>query len=138
MILQIVTDTATISSVSGEVKFLYSFWFWCTIFEFAIIIFLIIRIRSKKNKLAFFEVGTDKIRDARNQNIDMENLMNSITDSRKLYKELSKKCHPDLFTNSTKYLKAEEIFQEITKNQRNFEKLSALKIRAIQELNINL
>ena len=32
---------------------------------------------------------------------------------------------------------AEEIFQEITENERNFEKLSLLKLRAINELNIN-
>ena len=67
----------------------------------------------------------------------MNNLMDSIHNSRNLYKELSKKCHPDRFINDPKQKIAEEIFQEISENERNFEKLSLLKLRAINELNIN-
>ena len=66
----------------------------------------------------------------------MNNLMDSIHNSRNLYKELSKKCHPDRFINDPKQKIAEEIFQEISENERNFEKLSLLKQRAINELNL--
>lgn len=67
----------------------------------------------------------------------MENLMDSINGARTLYKELSRKCHPDRFVNTPKEKIAQEIFQEITKNQRNFEKLKLLKEKAINSLNIN-
>lgn len=66
----------------------------------------------------------------------MGNLMNSINNSSELYKELSRKCHPDRFVNSPDQKLAEEIFQEIARHKRNHEKLIALKERAIAELNI--
>jgi curved DNA-binding protein CbpA len=68
----------------------------------------------------------------------MNSLMDSINGSKDLYKELSRVCHPDRFTNSDKQKNAEEIFQEISKNKRDFNKLSELKKRVIAELNINL
>ena len=40
----------------------------------------------------------------------MNNLMDSMHKSRNLYKELSKKCHPDRFINNPKQKIAEEIF----------------------------
>ena len=46
----------------------------------------------------------------------MNNLMDSIHNSRNLYKELSKKCHPDRFINDPKQKIAEEIFQDYINN----------------------
>ena len=68
----------------------------------------------------------------------MVNLMNSINGSKDLYKQLSRICHPNRYINSDKRQVTEEIFQEISKNKRDYKKLSELKQRAITELNINL
>lgn len=43
-------------------------------------------------------------------------------------------CHPDKFVNTSKEKIAEEIFQEISKNKRNYEELVMLKDSAINEL----
>jgi hypothetical protein len=114
-----------------------SIWFWIALVEILIIIALIYKVYLKKEGLNLTYLETNKLKDSKKNNINMDNLMNSIHNSRTLYKELSKKCHPDRFINDQKQKKAEEIFQEISKNERNFEKLSILKTRAINELNIN-
>jgi len=115
----------------------HSLLFWIAIIELIVIIFLLYKLKSKKkiNELSDFEAKN--IKNSKKNAIDMDNLMNSIHNSRTLYKELSKKCHPDRFINDIKQKNAEEIFQEITKNERNYEKLSSLKLRAENELNIN-
>jgi hypothetical protein len=76
------------------------------------------------------------IKGSRKNDINMDNLMNNIHNSRLLYKELSRKCHPERFVNDPKQKIAEEIFQEISKNERNHKELSLLKLRAINELNL--
>ena len=115
----------------------HSLWFWFSIIELLLIIYLIYKLKSKSKKVELTDLDTNKIINSKNNKIDMNNLMNSIHNSRTLYKELSKKCHPDRFINDPKQKNAEEIFQEITKNERNYEKLSSLKLRAENELNIN-
>lgn len=115
----------------------HSLWFWLSIIELLFIIYLLYKLKSKSKILELTDLETNKIINSKNNKIDMNNLMNSIHNSRILYKELSKKCHPDRFINDPKQNKAEEIFQEITKNERNYEKLSSLKLRAENELNIN-
>ena len=136
LLFQIKTDTTSIINDANEVAFI-SYWFWIALCEFAFIIYLIIRLKSKKSKLAFSDLGKESVKNAKTQSIDMENLMDSINGARTLYKELSRKCHPDRFVNTPKEKIAQEIFQEITKNQRNFEKLTLLKEKAINSLNIN-
>ena len=64
------------------------------------------------------------------ENIDMSNLLNSIHHSKELYKELSKRCHPDIFANKPEYKIAEELFQKISRNRRNFEQLMLIKEEA--------
>jgi hypothetical protein len=113
-----------------------SIWFWITIIELVIILILVYKLKSKTNIPELSDLEAKNIIKSKTKNIDMDNLMNSIHNSRTLYKELSKKCHPDRFINDPKQKNAEEIFQEITKNERNFEKLNLLKSRAIIELNI--
>lgn len=112
-------------------------WFWITILEFLFILFLIYNIKSKNSVSKLSEFESKHLKKAKNNSIDMDNLINSIHKSRDLYKLLSKKCHPDRFVNDPKQKIAEEIFQEISKNERNFQKLNSLKSRAVNELNIN-
>lgn len=116
---------------------IHSMWFWISLIELLLIIYLIYKLKSKKKDIELTALETKHIKDSKNNKIDMGNLMDSIHNSRNLYKELSKKCHPDRFINDPKQKIAEEIFQEITKYERNFEKLRSLKLRAENELNIN-
>ncbi|RZJ36598.1 MAG: molecular chaperone DnaJ [Flavobacterium sp.] len=120
-----------------EGHFYNSVIFWLAVTEGLIIIILLIKLYKKKSTNDLSDIQPSAVRKARQSNIDMDNVINSINGSRALYKELSRKCHPDLFIDSPNQDIAEAIFQEITKNQRNFEKLSALKVRAVNELNIN-
>jgi hypothetical protein len=122
--------------VDNKVSLMNSVFMWIAIFELVLILLLVFKLKSKKNKLALSELERDTVKSAKSTKIDMDGLMNSINSSRGLYKELSRKCHPDKFMNDPKQKKAEEIFQEISRHERNFEKLNLLKTKAINELNI--
>jgi hypothetical protein len=120
----------------GQSSILESVWFWISITELLIMLFLFYKLKSKSNNSQLSDFEKSNIKNSKKNEIDMDNLMNSIHNSRTLYKELTKKCHPDRFINNPVQKKSEEIFQEITKNERNYEKLNSLKLRAENELNI--
>ncbi len=136
ILLQIKTDTTAVSALSNGVSLPNNFWFWLSIIELVIILFLVFKLSSKKKNLAFSDLNKDNLKKSKETDINMGNLMNSINNSSELYRELSRKCHPDRFVNSPNQKLAEEIFQEIARDKRNHEKLIALKERAIVELNI--
>jgi hypothetical protein len=119
-----------------QITIIQSIWFWIALIECIIIIFLIYKLKSKNKVNELTDIETQHLRKSKNSKIDMDILMDSIHNSRDLYKELSKKCHPDRFINDPKQKIAEEIFQEITKNERNHRELNLLKLRAINELNL--
>ena len=114
-----------------------SLWFWFSIIELLLIVYLIYRLKSKKVVSELTDLEMQNIQNSKNNTIDMNSLMNNIHNSRGLYKELSRKCHPDRFIGDPKHQIAEDIFQKISDNERNYEKLNQLKTRAINELNIN-
>lgn len=130
LLLQIKADNIAAETTS------FSISFWIALAELLIIIFLFFKLRKKNSNLKFGDVTKDKMRNAKKSDIDMNNLMNSINGSKELYKKLSRSCHPDRFINSDKQKKAEEIFQEISKNKRDYKILTELKEKAIVELNI--
>ena len=138
LLIQVKTDSVTSGIISTTDASTITIWFWVALIELFLITYLIIRLNRKRSPLKFGDILSDKIRNAQNSDVDMDNLMNSITGSKNLYKELSRTCHPDRFINSSKQNISVEIFQEISKNKRDFNKLSELKKRAIAELNINL
>lgn len=113
-----------------------SIWFWIALVELLIIAFLIFKPKKKDTELAFGDLSKKKLRNSKKSEIDMSNVLNSINSSKTLYKELSRACHPDRFVKSKKQLIAEEIFQEISKSKRDFNKLIELKEKAIKDLNI--
>jgi len=112
-------------------------WFWLSIVEFLLIVYLGYKLSIKTRKAESSNSTFAQLEKARKTKIDMEGIMNSINKSKDLYKELSASCHPDRFINSPKQKLAEEIFQEISKNRRNFEELSKLKERAMKELELH-
>jgi uncharacterized protein YozE (UPF0346 family) len=135
-LLQVKTNNVIAETASAVDSASFPIWFWIALIEFAIIVFLVFRLRKKREKLTFGDLSKDRIRNAKKSDVDMENLMNSINGSKELYKQLSRTCHPDRFINNNKQELAEEIFQEISKHKRDFKKLTELKEKAITELNI--
>jgi len=114
------------------------FWFWLCFAIFILFIIVVHLLLQKKAKACLYDSKNNKFKSTDVQNIDMDNLINSINKSNILYKELICKCHPDRFINDTRQKNAEDIFQEITNNKRNYKRLIELKERAIRELNVEL
>ena len=112
-------------------------WHYIAFGEFLIILSLVFYIiyLKRRQTLSKFE---KEILEAKNTVIDMDDLMLSINKSRELYKELSRKCHPDQHMNSEFQKEIEELFQEITKNKRNFQELVKLKDIAANKYNIKM
>lgn len=116
-----------------------SIWFWAAILELIIIIFITLKLFNSRRNLADQTPTKNKLKEARNAEVDMDNLMNSINQSKELYKQLSRKCHPDLFVNDDNLKnKADILFQKISESKRDYKRLNELKIQAINELNIKL
>ncbi len=112
-------------------------WLYIAFFEFIIIVISIIYITHLKRKktVTKFEI---EMTNAKAGDIDMVDLMLNINKSKELYKELSRKCHPDKHINSVFQKEIEELFQEITNNKRNFQELVKLKEIAINKFNIKI
>lgn len=138
ILLQVTTEVIVQESLANTDSTSLTIWFWIALVELAIIALLILKIKKKQEGLKFGDLTKEKMRNAKNSEVDMDNLMNSINGSKDLYKELSRNCHPDRFIGSDKQKLAEEIFQEISKHRRDFQKLTVLKEKAVTELNINL
>jgi hypothetical protein len=64
-----------------------------------------------------------------------ENITKSITGSKKLYLQLIKKVHPDLFGKEQQE-HVTELASKITKNKRNYNELFKLKIEVENLINI--
>jgi hypothetical protein len=116
----------------------FNIWMVIAILELLVILVLFIRIKKIQNEQLINRDGFFELKNAKSQNIDMENLMNDINLSKDLYKVLSRSCHPDRFHDDLVKAKAEILFQEITKHKRSYTKLLELKKRANKELNLNL
>lgn len=128
----------TLETISDKSNDIISYWFWIALFEFFIILLFLFNRRKRNKNLEFSGVSKKDIMEDKNKKIDMGNLMNSINGSKDLYKKLSRACHPDRFINSDKQKIAEKIFQQITKNKRDFKKLEEIKELVKKELNITI
>ena len=71
------------------------------------------------------------------ENIDFTNIVSSSLLAKGLYDELKKVCHPDRFHNEQDIAKATELFQLITQNKSDFNKLQSLKEQIYNELPID-
>ena len=134
-LLQIKADSSSVTNTVSTTLGL-NVWFWLALFELIIILVLLFKVKRANSNLKFADLNKNNQKKFKEASIDFGNVMNSINGAGELYKELSRKCHPDRFIDSPLQKHAEEIFQEISKNKRDFEKLSALKERAITELKI--
>lgn len=119
----------------------FNWWMWIAIIEFIILLFFILIFIRKFKKTS---QSSDKKRiknEAREGNVDFENIINSSFNAEVLYKILKVKCHPDRFPDiQSKEMNeiANELYQQINKNKNNLKILYQLKNEAEQRLNINI
>ena len=125
------TDTNKLIKVTTSSN--VSIWFWVSLVELLLIIYLFFKLKRKRSVLDFSDLTKANLK---TDSVNMTDLMDNINKSKDLYKVLSRKCHPDKFIDSNYHSIADDIFQEITINKRNFKKLDELKERAIKELNV--
>lgn len=107
-----------------------SIWFWIAMFELLIILFMVWRRRKK----VMLHNPIEELKVAKNKEVDMDDLMMSITNSREMYKKLSRKYHPDRFINTEKFEVAEELFKKIVANERNYAALKTIEQEAKEKL----
>ena len=72
------------------------------------------------------------------ETVDFDNVVSSSLLAKGLYDELKKVCHPDRFHNEQDENKANELFQLITQNKGDYNKLLALKDQVYSELPIDI
>lgn len=80
----------------------------------------------------------DKIRKkVLSENIDFGNVVSSSLLAKSLYDELKKVCHPDRFHSEQDINKANELFQLVSQNKGDYNKLLLLKEQIYKELPID-
>lgn len=132
-LLQVIDTISTVKKINQVGTNSTNYWFWISIAEFVLILIMLL-LKIKKSNPSTLE---DKILDeAKDTEIDFGNLFDSINKSEDLYNVLKKKCHPDRFLEPEQNKIADALFQEITKNKRNYKKLLELKLVAEKQLNI--
>ena len=69
--------------------------------------------------------------------VDFSNVINSSFQSKTLYDNLKKQCHPDKYKDEALNAEATEIFQLLVKYRYDYNKLLELRERAVKNLMIN-
>lgn len=112
-----------------ETKIHSNIWIWIAIAEAIVIILLALAMSYKKSN--FHKRKSEILA----EQPDFGNLFNSAFNAEPLYKELSRKCHPDRFApDAEKMAIADELFQRVTKNRNNIKALQQLKAEITQKL----
>jgi hypothetical protein len=112
-----------------------SYTFWVLIISLALVLLTVLglylfHIRNKnRNKLD--PNLSDTIKEAKNNSIDMGNIIISINNAPELYKKLSKMYHPDKYAGTDYEGIANNIFQAINAKRRDYNSL--LKIQQLAE-----
>ena len=132
-LLQIIDSTSSVKKINQFGSNSTNYWFWIAIAEFVLILILLFLKFKKPNSSTLEE---KILNEAKESNIDFGNLFDSINKSEELYNLLKKKCHSDRFLDPEQNKIADALFQEITKNKRNYKILLELKMDAEKQLNI--
>ena len=136
LIVQFGLSLISVPKTTQKTEIPSPFWKYFALTEMLVIIILIVVLFLKKRKGKLSE--RELISEAKNAQINMNDLMLDINNSKSLYKQLSKKCHPDLFVGTPIHNEVESLFKDITENRRNYNELERLKKIAVEQLNIKL
>lgn len=108
-------------------------WLIVAIVEFAVIVYLLLtKLNISNSKKA--QIKNEVMQEG---SIDFSNVLNNAFNSKEIYDDLKKKCHPDRFVDDAeREAIANELFQRITQNQHNIDNLRKLREEAVQKLGI--
>ncbi len=128
---------STLQEMAGESGDKPNIWKLVSFVQFAAIGYLAIRWRKAKSRFAESDLHEFAARrkSFAAEEVDMGAVMDSIHKSGPLYKSLSRKCHPDRFSDPADQAKANELFQLISQHRRDYAKLVELQKRVETELN---
>ena len=112
------TVTNTLIEVSDPINI----WFYISIIEGAYILYLYFGSKKSNKNVKF--------KKAQKATINMDDLMSNINDSKDIYKELSRKYHPDRYIDPKQNKIAQELFKEINDSRHNVKALKDIKIKA--------
>ena len=127
----------TIQQLTGQMQQTSStginIWLIVTIVEFAVIVYLLLtKLNISNSKKA--QIKNEVMQEG---SIDFSNVLNNAFNSKEIYDDLKKKCHPDRFVDDAeREAIANELFQRITQNQHNIDNLRKLREEAVQKLGI--
>ena len=127
----------TIQQLTGQMQQTSSMginiWLIVAIVEFAVIVYLLLtKLNMNNGKKA--RIKNEVMQEG---SIDFSNVLNNAFNSKKIYDELKKKCHPDRFVDDAeREAIANDLFQRITQNQHNIDNLNKLREEAVQKLGI--
>ena len=114
-------------------QFIYQYgWQSLVIFEGLLILYLAFKLR--KSPLTPLE---KKMNSYKKGEVDMDALMMDMNKSKALYKELTRKYHPDRFIGTNMREAAELFFKEIQKNRTSYAQLSRLQKEAVLKFKNN-
>ena len=101
------------------------------LFSFLIVFILGIIVGSVLSKMWSSKNSTNynkQKKDILSKEVDFDNIMDSAFESKELFNQLKKKCHPDLFIgNDILVEKANVIFQDLSENKNNFKVLKEIE-----------
>ena len=127
----------TIHQLTGQMQQTSStginIWLIVAIVEFAVIVYLLLtKLNISNSKKA--QIKNEVMQEG---SIDFSNVLNNAFNSKEIYDDLKKKCHPDRFVDDAeREVIANELFQRITQNQHNIDNLRKLREEAVQKLGI--
>lgn len=129
---------STLQEMAGESGKKPNIWKLVSFVQFAAIGYLAIRWRQGKSRFTASDLNgfSAKRKSFAAEEVDMAAVMDSIHKSGPLYKRLSRKCHPDRFSDPDDQAKANELFQLISQHRRDYAKLLELEKRFESELNL--
>jgi len=118
------TDTLALQkNVLSHIKDTTSpLWEWVAIVEFVIIVFLVFRLLKAKTKQM-----PKELREMKNTQINTDDVVSDIFQSKNLYDKLIRICHPDRFPDETMKEAMTILSMEITKNKNSYSRLLSIK-----------
>ena len=102
-----------------------------------ILIFTIIRLLKKlKRNQKPEQFDTTIIKESKETAVDMDNVINSMFNSKMLYDMLKKKIHPDRFPDDAEKAIATDLATQLNEQHTNYEKLKEIKAIAEEKLGL--